>query len=122
MLSGALRLTWVSDQLAHVLEHSRTDETPGTWMGLACPDHGLQIGADVDNTALRRLAVGDLADLVWEALDDFTAEHTRVGLGPDPVLYGQATALGHRLLRAPLRPSRPTAPAYTQHHHHTTDC
>ena len=80
MQSGALRLTWVSDQLAHVLEHSQTDETPGTWTGLACPDHGLQIGADVDNTALQRLAVGDLADLVWEALDDFTAEHARVGL------------------------------------------
>jgi hypothetical protein len=30
-LTGVLRLTWMSDQLAHVLEHSRTDEPTGTW-------------------------------------------------------------------------------------------
>jgi hypothetical protein len=79
-LSGALRLTWVSDQLAHVLDHSQTDEPSGTWTGLAGPDHGLQLGTDVDNAQLRQLAKGDLADLVWEALDDFTAEHASVGL------------------------------------------
>ena len=28
---GVLRLTWVPDQLAHVLEHSQTDEPSGTW-------------------------------------------------------------------------------------------
>ena len=159
-LGGVLRLTWVTDHLAHVLEHSQTDEPSGTWTGLACPDHGLALGADVDNTTLRSLAAdGDIADLIWEAPADFTAEHGQLchaaiqayqagkretgraalaagpgpvvpGLvselpgarapadrGPDPVLAGQAAALGDRLLRAPLRPARPPAPAYPQHRH-----
>ena len=30
-LTGVLRLTWVHDNLAHVLEHCDTDEPPGTW-------------------------------------------------------------------------------------------
>ncbi len=50
--SGVLRMTWVGDQLAHVLEHCDTDEPSGTWTGLACPDHGLALGADVDMTTL----------------------------------------------------------------------
>jgi len=36
-LSGVLRMTWVRDQLAHVLEHTDTDEPSGTWTGLAWP-------------------------------------------------------------------------------------
>ena len=79
-LSGVLRITWVADDLAHVLEHSETDETCGTWTGLACPDHGLEIGADVDNATLRRLARGELADLIWEAPPDFTVEHAQLCL------------------------------------------
>ena len=47
-LTGVLRLTWMTDHLAHVLEHSQTDEPTGTWTGLACPDHGLALGTDVD--------------------------------------------------------------------------
>ncbi len=30
-LTGVLRLTWLHDNLAHVLHHSQTDETTGTW-------------------------------------------------------------------------------------------
>ena len=30
-LTGVLRLTWVQDNLAHVLDYSRADETSGTW-------------------------------------------------------------------------------------------
>ena len=31
-LTGVVRMTWVQDDLAHVLlEHARTDETSGTW-------------------------------------------------------------------------------------------
>ena len=30
-LTGVLRTTWVRDNLAHVLDHARTDDTPGTW-------------------------------------------------------------------------------------------
>jgi hypothetical protein len=30
-LTGMLRITWVRDNLAHVLDHSHTDETTGTW-------------------------------------------------------------------------------------------
>jgi hypothetical protein len=29
-LSGVLQMTWVRDDLAHVLEHSETDEPSGT--------------------------------------------------------------------------------------------
>ena len=55
-LSGVLRMTWVHDDLAHVLEHADTDEPSGTWTGLACRDHDLPLGGDVDNATLRRLA------------------------------------------------------------------
>src|SRR5579864_7769975 len=78
-LGGVMRLTRVTDHLAHVLEHSQSDEPSGTWTGLACPDYGLEIGADVDNSALQRLARGDLADFTWEAPESFTAEHGRLG-------------------------------------------
>ena len=75
-LSGVLRTTWVHDQLAHVLDHSDTDETSGTWTGLACPDHGLPLGADAGTTTLQRLSArGEIADLTWEAPADFTAGH-----------------------------------------------
>ena len=30
-LTGVLRITCVRDNLAHVLDHSHTDETSGTW-------------------------------------------------------------------------------------------
>ncbi len=69
-------MTWVSDHLAHVLEHSRTDEPAGTWTGLACADHGLVLGADVDIATLQALfGSGDVADLIWEAPADLAAEH-----------------------------------------------
>ena len=43
------------------------------------PDHGLAIGSDVDNDALRRMcASGEIADMIWEAPDDFTASHRSV--------------------------------------------
>ena len=75
-LTGVLRITWVHDNLAHVLHHSHTDETPGTWTGLVCPGHGLALGTDVDNETLQHLAVGnEIADLTWEAPDELAAEH-----------------------------------------------
>jgi hypothetical protein len=75
-IRGVLRLTWVQDQLAHVLEHCGTDEPSGTWTGLACPDHGLALGADVDTAALRQLSAhGEIADLIWEADAGLAAEH-----------------------------------------------
>ena len=75
-LSGVMRMTWLSDHLAHVLEHCETDEPSGTWTGLACPDHGLALGADVDNVTLRQLAAqGEIADLIWEAPEDLAGEH-----------------------------------------------
>ena len=78
---GTLRLTWVADQLAHILDDSQGDEAVGTWTGLACPDHRLQIGSDVDNATLLRLAgQGELADLVWETPPEFTAEHGQIGM------------------------------------------
>jgi hypothetical protein len=77
-LTGVLRLTWVQD-LAHVIDHSHTDETSGTWTGLACPRHGLVLGTDVDNATLQRLAAGSvIADLTWEAPDQLAADHGQV--------------------------------------------
>jgi hypothetical protein len=77
-LTGVLRLTWVHDNLAHVLDYSQADETSGTWTGLACPGRGLALGADVDNAVLREMAAGsELADLIWEAPDQLTAEHAQ---------------------------------------------
>jgi len=55
-LRGVMRLTWVEDHLAHVLDHCETDEPSGAWTGLACQDHGLALGGDVDNATLRRLS------------------------------------------------------------------
>jgi hypothetical protein len=78
-LTGVLRLTWVHDNLAHVLEHCETDEPSGTWTGLAGPGHGLALGADVDNTMLRQLAGGsEIADLIWEAPDELAGDHAQV--------------------------------------------
>ena len=75
-LTGTLRLTWVQDHLAHVLDHCQTDEPSGTWTGLACPSYGLGLGADVDNPALQRLATGaEIADLIWEPPGELTAGH-----------------------------------------------
>jgi hypothetical protein len=78
-LTGVLRLTRVHDSLAHVLEHCEADEPSGTSTGLAGPGYGLALGADVDNAVLRQLAGGsEIADLIWEAPDDLTAEHAQV--------------------------------------------
>src|SRR3974377_2208500 len=78
-LTGVLRLTWAHDKLAHVVEHSEVDEPSATWTGLAGPGYGLALGADVDNAMLREMAAGsELADLIWEAPDQFTADHAQV--------------------------------------------
>jgi hypothetical protein len=46
--------------------------------GLACQDHDLPLGSDVDNAALQHLAVGGkIADLVWEAYETLAAEHSQ---------------------------------------------
>lgn len=75
-LGGVLRLTWDADHLAHALAHSQADEPRGTWTGLACPDHGLALGADVDNATLQRLSAhSDIADLAWEPPAELAAEH-----------------------------------------------
>src|SRR5271156_5198296 len=96
-LSPVLRLTWVGDELAHVLDHRQLGEPSGTWSGLACPDHGLQPGTDVDDAALRQLAQGDLADLTWEAPADFTAEHASVGLASIQACQAGELEEGERL-------------------------
>ena len=43
-LAGVLRLTWMTDQLAHVLDHSQTDEPTGTWTNpRPAPTTGLRL-------------------------------------------------------------------------------
>ena len=75
-LRGVMRLTRVEDHLAHVLDHCETDEPVGAWTGLACQDHGLALGGDVDNATLRRLSAhGEIADLTWEPRGELAAEH-----------------------------------------------
>lgn len=75
-LRGVMRLTRVEDHLAHVLDHRETDEPSGAWTGLACQDHGLALGGDVDNATLRRLSAhGEIADLIWEPRGELAAEH-----------------------------------------------
>ena len=45
-------------------------------LGLACHDHDLPLGGDVDNATLRRLAADSrIADLVWEAPEELVAKH-----------------------------------------------
>ena len=78
-VTGVVRMTWVQDDLAHVLEHCEADEPSGTWTGLACSGYGLALGGDADNAVLRRLADGsEIADLTWEAPDELAAEHAQV--------------------------------------------
>lgn len=97
-LSGVLRLTWNVDHLAHVLEYSQTDEPAGTWTGLACPDHGLALGTDVDAATLRRLcAQGDVANLVWEAPADLAAEHGQLLLAAIQAYQAGRRETGERL-------------------------
>jgi hypothetical protein len=99
-LGGVLRLTWMSDHLAHVLGHTLTDEPTGTWTGLACPDHGLALGADVDTATLQRLfGSGDVADLVWEAPADLTAEHGQLLLAAIQAHQAGKPETGERLWR-----------------------
>jgi hypothetical protein len=88
----------MSDQLTHILVHSQTDEPTGTWTGLACPDHGLALGADVDNATLQRLfGTGDVADLVWEAPADLTAEHGQLLLAAIQAYQAGKRETGERL-------------------------
>jgi hypothetical protein len=78
-LNGVLRMTWMQDGLAHVLEHCDADEPSGTWTGRACPDHQLALGSDVENATLARMcARGEIADIIWEAPEDLTAEHEQM--------------------------------------------
>jgi hypothetical protein len=75
-LRGVMRLSWVEDHLAHVLDHCATDEPSGAWTGLACQDYGLALGGDVDHATLRRLSAhGQIADLIWEPRAELAAEH-----------------------------------------------
>jgi hypothetical protein len=73
---GVLRLTWDADHLGHVLAHSQADEPAGVWTGLACPDHDLALGGDVDNATLLKLSPpAGIADLAWEPPAELAAEH-----------------------------------------------
>jgi hypothetical protein len=105
-------LTWVSDHQAHVLEHSRADEPAGTSIGLACPDHGLELGAAVDDAVLRRLsAEGEVADLVWTAPAELAAGHGVVS----EFRSAQAPAR-HRLDRfCPVKPQRWVIASFEHH-------
>ena len=78
-LRGVVRLTWVEDHLAHVLDHCGTDEPSGAWTGLACQDHDLPLGGNVHDATLRRLSAhGQVADLIWEPGAGLAAEHGRL--------------------------------------------
>ena len=96
--AGVLRLTWNADHLGHVLAHSRADEPAGVWTGLACMDHELALGADVDNAALRQLSANsDIADLLWEPHADLTAEHAQLCRAAIQAHLAGARETGERL-------------------------
>jgi hypothetical protein len=99
-LRGVMRLTWVEDHLAHVLGHCETDEPSGAWTGLACQDHGLALGGDVDNATLRRLSAhGQIADLIWEPRR--TGRRTRPATsGRDPGCAGREAEDGRATVAA----------------------
>ena len=97
-LAGVLRLTWMHrstgprprpqpDRRAH-----RHMDRPGL------PDHGLTLGADVDTATLQRLtAHGDIADLIWEAPADLTAEHGQLLLAAIQAYQTGKRETGERL-------------------------
>src|ERR1700683_112801 len=96
-LHGTLRLQVVTDDLAYVLQHAETDETSGTWTGLACPDHGLPVGSDVDNAVLKSLSSeGDIIDLFWEAPPELAAPHNTAFHAAIQALQAGNTALAEQ--------------------------
>jgi hypothetical protein len=63
------------------MEHAENDEPSGTWTGLGCPGNGLAIGSDVEAVVLAGMsAVGEVADLLWEAPPDLAARHGQAHL------------------------------------------
>ena len=93
-ITGTVRTAWINDGLAHVLQHADTDETTGTWTGLACPDHGLPIGSDVSASGLLEMSTsGAVADLTWEAPADIAAEHTRAFVAAMDAFQNGSTAV-----------------------------
>ncbi len=95
--TGTLRLTWITDNLAHIIEHAEVDEPRGTWTGLACPDHGLAIGVGVDLEMLKRLSTrGEIADLIWEAPDDIVGDHNEAFLVAMQAYDAENTAQAER--------------------------
>src|SRR5258707_12233170 len=77
-MRGVMRLAWVEDHLAHVLDHCETDEPSGAWTGLACQDQGLGLGGDADNATRRRLSAhGEVADLIWDPRGERLSTHGR---------------------------------------------
>jgi hypothetical protein len=97
---GVLRLTWDADHLGHVLAHSQDDEPAGVWTGLACPDHELALGGDVDNATLLRLSPRTgLADLAWEPPAELAAEHGQLCRAAIQAHLAGARQTGDRLWR-----------------------
>ena len=66
----------------------------------------------------RAALAGVADDLVARLGSELRGARAAAERGDHDVLAGQTAALGHRLLRAPLRPPRPPAPAYPQHRPH----
>ena len=96
-LTGRLRLRLVDDGLVHVLQHAQNDEPSGTWTGLGCPGHGLAIGSDVDPAVLEAMsAIGEVADLLWEAPADLAAQHNQVHLAAMRAYYAEDLAEAER--------------------------
>src|SRR5215510_4799411 len=110
-LRGVMRLTWVEDHLAHVLDHCETDEPCGAWTGLACQDHGLALGGDVDDATLRRLSAhGEIADLIWEPRGELATEHGR--LLQAAIQAAQDAGLSRF---SPVKPQRWVAASFEHH-------
>jgi hypothetical protein len=120
-LTGVLRITWVRGNLAHVLDHSHTDETSGTWTGLACPGQGLALGTDVDDTtdhaqvfqaAMRTHHAGDSqhAEQLWENLQAIWSQAWSANYAV--LEFTQGTGL---TLFAPVKPQHWVVASFEHH-------
>jgi len=90
-------------------------EPPGRWWGPGALALGLKPGQTVERPPYDLLFGQPPGDLVPGLVSELRGARVHARHRPDPVLTGQAPALGDRLLRAPHQPARPAPSPYPQH-------
>ena len=77
-LTGVLRITWVQDNLAHVLNHSRPTKPPAPGPAWPAPATAWPWAPTWTTRRCSTGRRGEIADLIWEAPDELAAEHAQV--------------------------------------------